>query len=205
MLLGIHAIVHMQANVCVLGYFLSHDYKNGREVLFVWEEPLTTHVFAAIEACTGEIKKKALLSHNWAIDWPIDWTKVITCFSRFTWCVLPLGFRNWMTTSSLKMLTSSMAGMAFTPILFKVLWSLLSSVVVVLWTVFFFLAEQLNRIKMKSRKIINHYPNSQNILFFLNIKSGSIICPNINLTIPIKSSWPMLKRLQNWRHQWISN
>lgn len=34
---------------------------------------------------------------------------------------LPLGFRNWITTSSLKILTSSIAGMAFTPILFRVL------------------------------------------------------------------------------------
>jgi hypothetical protein len=51
----------------------------------------------------------------------------------------PLGFWNWMTTSSLKMLTSSMPGIVFTPILFKVLWRRLSSVVVVLWTAFFFL------------------------------------------------------------------
>jgi len=35
--------------------------------------------------------------------------------------IIPLGFRNWITTSSLKILTSSIAGMAFTPILFRVL------------------------------------------------------------------------------------
>lgn len=53
--------------------------------------------------------------------------------------VVPLGFKNWITVSSLKMLTSSICGIAFTPILFKVLCSLLSSVVVVLCTAFFFL------------------------------------------------------------------
>ena len=54
--------------------------------------------------------------------------------------ILPLGFWNWITTSSLKMLTSSIPGIVFTPILFNVLWSRLSSVVVVLWTAFFFLS-----------------------------------------------------------------
>jgi hypothetical protein len=33
----------------------------------------------------------------------------------------PLGFINWITTSSLNMLTSSIAGIAFTPILLRVL------------------------------------------------------------------------------------
>lgn len=56
-------------------------------------------------------------------------------------CYLPWGFTNRITTSSLKMFTSSIAGIAVTLILFKVLWSLLSSVVVVLWTAFFFLVE----------------------------------------------------------------
>jgi hypothetical protein len=50
-----------------------------------------------------------------------------------------LGFTKWMTVSSLKMLTSSMPGMVLTPSLFKVLCNLLSSVVVVLCTAFFFL------------------------------------------------------------------
>jgi hypothetical protein len=44
-----------------------------------------------------------------------------------------------MTNSSLKMLTSSMPGMVLTPSLFSVLCNLLSSVVVVLCTAFFFL------------------------------------------------------------------
>ncbi len=44
-----------------------------------------------------------------------------------------------MTVSSLKMLTSSMPGMVLTPSLFSVLCNLLSSVVVVLCTAFFFL------------------------------------------------------------------
>jgi hypothetical protein len=44
-----------------------------------------------------------------------------------------------MTVSSRKILTSSMPGMVFTPSLFNVLCNLLSSVVVVLCTAFFFL------------------------------------------------------------------
>lgn len=51
----------------------------------------------------------------------------------------PLGLVKWITVSSLKMLTSSMPGMVFTPNRFKVFCSLLSSVEVVLWTAFFFL------------------------------------------------------------------
>jgi hypothetical protein len=42
----------------------------------------------------------------------------------------------------LKMLTSSIAGMVLTPTLLSVLCSLLSSVVAVLWTAFFFLNER---------------------------------------------------------------
>ena len=51
----------------------------------------------------------------------------------------PFGLVKWITVPlSLKRLTSSMAGMLFTPSLFSVFCSLLSSVVVVLWMAFFF-------------------------------------------------------------------
>jgi hypothetical protein len=52
----------------------------------------------------------------------------------------PLGLEKCTTSLlSLKMFTSSMPGMVFTPRRFSVFWSLLSSVDVVLWTAFFFL------------------------------------------------------------------
>jgi hypothetical protein len=34
-----------------------HQTNHSRDVLFVCEGPLTTHVFAAMEACTAEIGK----------------------------------------------------------------------------------------------------------------------------------------------------
>lgn len=52
---------------------------------------------------------------------------------------LPLGLEKWMTVSSWKMLTSSIPGMVLTPSLLRVFCRRLSSVVVVLWTAFFFL------------------------------------------------------------------
>ncbi len=63
------------------------------------------------------------------------------CSSLVMISCAPLGFVKWMTSSSLKMLTSSMPGMVFTPKRFSTLWSRLSSVVVVLCTAFFFLRE----------------------------------------------------------------
>jgi len=51
----------------------------------------------------------------------------------------PLGLVKWMTLSSLKMLTSSMPGMVFTPSRFSVFCSRLSSVDVVLCTALCFL------------------------------------------------------------------
>lgn len=55
-------------------------------------------------------------------------------------CPSPLGFTKWTTSLlSLKMFTSSMPGMVFTPRRFSVFCSLLSSVDVVLCTAFFFL------------------------------------------------------------------
>lgn len=64
---------------------------------------------------------------------------------------IPLGLTKWITDSSWKMLTSSIPGMTFTPSLFKVLCSLLSSVVVVLWTAFFFLrTKYINKVRNKS-------------------------------------------------------
>lgn len=53
-----------------------------------------------------------------------------------------MGFKNWMTRSSLNMFTSSIAGMVLTPTLLRVPCSLLSSVVTVLCTAFFFLKTQ---------------------------------------------------------------
>ena len=51
----------------------------------------------------------------------------------------PFGLVKWITVPlSLKRLTSSMAGMLFTPSLFSVFCNRLSSVVVVLWMAFFF-------------------------------------------------------------------
>ena len=90
-------------------------------------------MFAAIEAWT-EIENKKQLNIRYITYQDIDGKE-----PKGRWVALPFGLVNWITTSSLKMLTSSIAGMALTPILFKVLWSRLSSVVVVLWTAFFFL------------------------------------------------------------------
>jgi hypothetical protein len=35
-----------------------HQTNHSRDILFVCEGPLTTHVFAAMEACTAEIRVK---------------------------------------------------------------------------------------------------------------------------------------------------
>ena len=68
-----------------------------------------------------------------------------------------LGLTNWITKSSLKMFTSSIAGIALTPILFKVLCNFLSSVVDDLCTAFFFLHE-----RAKKKKFINQkHPDSK--------------------------------------------
>jgi len=110
----------------------------GWVLLFVCGDPLTTHVFAAMDAWTAWAEKKTTDKRVSNIRIP-----------HFSTCNRnpqqrrrtgkPLGFKNWMTRSSLKMLTSSIAGMVLTPTLLSVLCSLLSSVVAVLWTAFFFL------------------------------------------------------------------
>lgn len=91
-------------------------------------------MLAAMEACTenktSQINKRIVVSPTCSL-----------CHSTTAMKYKPLGLRNWITRSSLKMLTSSIAGMAFTPTLFKVLCNRLSSVVVALWTAFFFLFE----------------------------------------------------------------
>jgi hypothetical protein len=60
-------------------------------------------------------------------------------------CRAPLGLVKWITLSSLKMFTSSMAGIVFTLSRFSVFCSRLSSVVLVLCTAFFFLRNQIGR------------------------------------------------------------
>lgn len=99
------------------------------DLLFCCEAPLTTYVLAAIDAWTvGKhvaislltVKSAKLVLHEHMIH-------------------APLGLVKWMTVSSMKMLTSSMPGIVFTPNLFRVFCNLLSSVDVVLWTAFFFL------------------------------------------------------------------
>jgi hypothetical protein len=84
-------------------------------------------------------KKHIFFQKNYTLDLlfvceaPVT-THVLAAIEAWT-----LGFTKWMTVSSLKMFTSSMPGIVLTPSLFKVLCNLLSSVVVVLCTAFFFL------------------------------------------------------------------
>merc|ERR1740130_818263 len=75
-------------------------------------------------------------SRSWSFlgsAWPLI-TYVLAAIEAWT-----LGLLKWMTVPlSLKRLTSSIAGMLFTPNLLRVFCSRLSSVVVVLWIAFFF-------------------------------------------------------------------
>jgi len=110
--------------------------------------------------------------------------------------ISPLGFWNWITTSSLKMLTSSIPGIVFTPILFKVLWSLLSSVVVVLWTAFFFLPTKIPHTAISMELRVQNKLHDNTLLLVGEGRGGATIFASCNYMVP-NTMWIVIMA---WRY-----